>query len=94
MNEICSIKTMRFLYVLRVILVSIEAVILAGSWLSLTYFLHPLQLFATSIELNEGVLKYLMLLPVGVAAWVIKETKLILQEDGETARILTHWPDY
>jgi len=85
---------MRFLYVLRVVLVSIEAVILAGSWLSFTYFLDSLQLFATSVDLNEEVLKYLMLLPVAIAAWIISETKLILQEDVETARILTHWPDY
>lgn len=85
---------MRFFYVLRVVLVSIEAVILVGSWLSLTYFLNSLQLFATSVELNEEVLKYLMLLPVAVAVWVINETKLILQEDVETTRTLTPWPDY
>lgn len=85
---------MRLLYVLRVILVSMEAFILAVSWLFLTYFLHSLKIFATAVELNEEILKYLMLLPVVVAVWVINETKLILQEDLETARILTQWPDY
>jgi hypothetical protein len=94
MNAICSIKAVRFVYLFRVILVSLEAVILAVSWLSLTYFFDALQVFATKVELNEEVLKYLMLLPVGLAVWVINEAKLILQEDVETVKILIHWPDY
>ena len=85
---------MRFFYILRVLLVSIEATILTGSWLCLTYFINSIQFFANSVELNEEVLKYLMLLPVAIAVWVINEAKLILQEDVETARILIHWPDY
>lgn len=85
---------MRTFYVIRVGLVSVEALILACAWLLFSYFNSDLQTLAASLELNDEVLKYLMLLPVALAVWVIKEMKVLLQEDKETIRILTGWPDY
>lgn len=49
---------------------------------------------ATSLSLNEDVLKNLMLMPTVLAAWVINELRVLLQEDKETIRILTEWEDY
>lgn len=85
---------MRTLYLLRVVFVSIEALVLACAWLLSTYFISEFQTFASTIELNDEVLKYLMLLPAAVAVWVINEARVILQDDKETVRILTKWPDY
>lgn len=85
---------MRILYVLRVGLVSFEALVLASAWLSFSYFNNELQAFAAALALNDEVLKYLMLLPAALAVWVINETKILLQEDKETVRILIDWPDY
>lgn len=85
---------MRTLYVLRVIFVSIEALLLAGTWLAFVSFGGELESLATSLSLNEEVLKYLMLLPTALAAWIINETRVLLQEDKETIRILTDWTDY
>lgn len=85
---------MRALYVFRVGLVSVEAFVIAGAWLAYTYFNTETQTFAESLALNDEVLKYLMLLPAVLAVWVINETRVLLQEDKETVRILTDWPDY
>ena len=85
---------MRALYLLRVIVVSVEALVLAGAWLAFVYFRSEFESLATSLALNEEVLKYLMLLPTALAAWIINETRVLLQEDKETVRILTDWADY
>lgn len=85
---------MRVPYLLRVILVSVEALVLAGTWLTFVYFLSEFESLATSLSLNDEILKYLMLLPTALAAWIINETRTLLQEDKETIRILTDWTDY
>lgn len=85
---------MRALYFVRVTLVSVEALVLVGAWLAFTYFSSELQAIAASLALNDEALKYLMLLPTALAVWVINETRVLLQEDKETVRILTDWPDY
>ena len=85
---------MRTLYLLRVVLVSIEALVLAGTWLAFSYFGSELESLATSLSLNDEVLKYLMLMPTALAVWIINETRVLLQEDKETVRILTDWADY
>lgn len=85
---------MRTLYLLRVILVSVEAFVLAGTWLAFLYFGSVFESLATSLSLNDEVLKYLMLMPVVLAVWIINETRVLLQEDKETVRILTDWEDY
>lgn len=85
---------MRILYVLRVCFISIEALVLASAWLSFSYFISEFQVFASTLALNDEVLKYLMLLPAALAVWVINEARVLLQEDKETVRILTDWPDY
>jgi len=84
----------RALYLLWVVLVSIEALVLAGTWFAFSYFLSELESLATSLSLNDEVSKYLMLMPAGLAVWIINETRVLLQEDTETIRILTGWEDY
>lgn len=71
-----------------------EALVLAGAWFAFYYYSSEFQAFASSLELNEEVLKYLMLLPVALAVWVFNEIRVMLQEDKETVRILTGWQDY
>lgn len=85
---------MRTLYRLRVVLVSFEALILAGTWLAFSYFGSEFESLATSLSLNDEVLKFLMLMPIALAVWIINEARVLLQEDKETVRILTDWPDY
>jgi len=85
---------MRTLYLLWVVLVSVEALVLAGTWLAFFYFVDELDSFATSLSLNDEVLKHMMLMPAALAVWIINETRVLLQEDKETIRILTGWVGY
>lgn len=85
---------MRILYLLRVALVSVETLVLAGAWLAFLYFGSEFESLATSLSLNDEVLKYLMLMPAALAVWIINEARVLLQEDKETVRILTDWEDY
>ncbi len=75
-------------------MVSIEALVLAATWLAFLYFGTEFEFLATSLSLNDEVLKYLMLMPTALAVWIINETRVLLQEDKETIRILTNWEDY
>lgn len=85
---------MRTLYLLRVVIVSVEALVLAGTMLAFFYFGSEFESLVTSLSLNDEVLKYLMLMPATLAVWIINETRVLLQEDKETVRILTDWEDY
>lgn len=75
-------------------MVSVEAFVLAATWLAFSYIVNAFESLATSLSLNDEVLKYLMLMPAALAVWIINETRVLLQEDKETVRILTGWGDY
>jgi len=85
---------MATLYTLRVIFFSSEALVLGLAWLIHLHFDQPIQIFASSLSLNDEVLKYLMMLPVAIGVWVINESRLLLQQDDQSIRILTAWPHY
>lgn len=85
---------MRALYLLRVVFVSVEALVLAVALLAFFNFRAEFEWLASSLSVNEEVLKYLMLMPTALAVWVINETRVLLQEDKETILILTDWSDY
>ena len=85
---------MRALYWVRVLLLSFEAVTLLAGVVGWVHFPRLLASLAHNIVLNEDVLKYLMLFPVGLAAWVANDVRLLLHEDKDTTRLLTAWPDY
>lgn len=85
---------MRFIYTLRVFFISFEALVLAGAcWIWLA-FATEFQRFAASLVLDPEVLKYLGLASLGIAVWIINECRSLLQEDAESARLLTKWEDY
>jgi len=81
---------MRYLYGFRVVLVSVEALVLALGYLAWTYVIPQLDEFASSLELNDEMLKYLMLLPAALAVWVFNEVRGLLQEDKDTIQILVN----
>ena len=85
---------MRFLYGLRVALISVEALVLAFGWLAWKCLAPQLQEISGSLALNDEILKYLMLLPTALAVWVFNEARGLLQEDKETIQLLVKWPDY
>jgi hypothetical protein len=85
---------MRALYFFRVLLISFETFLIGVSGLVWYHFSAYLNHLATTIKLNDDILKYLMLVPVGLAVWVANELRQLLQEDKGTTRFLMGWPDY
>lgn len=85
---------MRAIYWLRVIVFSIEAFLLLAAYLAWTNLQADLASIAGRLTLNEELLKYLILLPLGLGGWVATELVHLLHEDKETTRILSAWSDY
>jgi hypothetical protein len=82
------------IYFIRVLLVSLEAFLIGIAGLVWYHFSSDLNQLAASISLNDEMLKYLMVVPVGLAVWVANELRQLVQEDKGTARFLVGWPDY
>ena len=85
---------MKALYAIRVAVVSLEALLLCAAVAVWVAFEIELSGLAKSLALNDELLKYLLVLPLGLGAWIVNEARVLLQEDKETTRILTRWPDY
>jgi hypothetical protein len=85
---------MRFLYFLRVLLISVDALIIGVSGFIWYYFLIDLNRLAMTILLNNELAKYLIILPIGIVVWILKEFQQLLQSDKSTTRFLVGWPDY
>ena len=81
-------------YWLRVVFVSCEAVVLVLAALVWFLFRSELEVLASSLSLNDEFLKYMFVAPVGIGLWVVNESRQLLQEDKESIRVLTEWPDY
>lgn len=85
---------MHALYFFRVLLVSLEAFLISIAVLVWYHFSPDLGNLAATISLNDEVLKYLMLVPIGLAVWVANELRQLLHEDKSITRFLVGWPDY
>jgi hypothetical protein len=85
---------MRALYFFRVLLISLEAFLIGIAGLVWYHFSAEFSRLATTIALDDEILKYLMVVPVGLAVWVSQELRQLLQEDKGTTRLLVAWPDY
>lgn len=83
-----------FVYWLRVLFISFEAVILLLALVIWLVFNPELEAVAAVLTLNEDFLKYMFVAPVAVGLWIVNESRLLLQEDKETIKILTLWPEY
>lgn len=85
---------MRTLYFFRVLLVSFEASLIGVAALVWYHFSTDLGHLAATISLADEVVKYLMLVPIGLAVWVANELRQLLHEDKTTTRFLVGWPEY
>lgn len=83
-----------FLYWIRVVVISFEALVLLLAAMVWVVFRSELEAAASVLTLNEEFLKYMFVVPIGVGLWVTNESRLLLQEDKETIKILTAWPEY
>lgn len=85
---------MKMLYFFRVFIISIEFLaIIAGVLIYLC--IKDLQYFkALKLNLHDDALKYVVLLPLSLGAWVLKDSRSMLYIDKDTTRIVTLWPNY
>ena len=83
-----------FLYFLRVVLVSFEAIVLVCAALIWFNFKNQLDAVASILQLNDQFLTYILISPVAIGVWVVNESRLLLQEDKETTKLLINWPEY
>lgn len=82
---------MKIQYAARVIFLSFEMIIVMASWLLISNFETQATNLAHLLNINEEIVKYLMLLPMAICAWTIKEAKdLVFSE----VKQLVNWPDY
>jgi hypothetical protein len=85
---------MKIFYAARVVLISFEFVIIAiGLALILTLETQASKI-ASSLDINNELIKYLILFPVGVFAWMLKEGKDLLFGDVDYTKKLVNWPGY
>lgn len=84
----------RVLYYFRTFFISFEALIILGLIYVVSIEQGQLKFIVSSISINDEMMKYLMLLPLGVATWIINELRQLVFEDEETAKLLIKWPDY
>lgn len=82
------------LYWIRVITLSFEALVLLAAGMFWLVFKLELDSLANTLSLSEEFLNYIFVAPVGIGMWVVNESRLLLQEDKESIRVLTKWPDY
>jgi len=81
-------------YWIRVILLSFEAFVIFSAIMLWFFYKPELDSLANTLSLSEEFLKYIFVAPVGVGMWVVNESRLLLQEDKESIRVLIGWPDY
>jgi hypothetical protein len=82
------------LYWFRVVVLSLEALVLLAASMIWLFFRPELNSLASSLALSEEFVTYIVLAPVGIGMWVVNESRLLLQEDKESIKLLIEWPDY
>jgi hypothetical protein len=82
------------LYLLRTLVISMEALILLGASVALQYFGSEINTFASVLTINTELSKYLMLVPFALAAWILNELRKLPFDNAAATKILIQWPDY
>lgn len=53
-----------------------------------------LERYFLAVSINDEALKWVMLFPISVSGWTLKEGVGIIFPDDRTSKILHEWPDY
>lgn len=85
---------MRALYYFRVFFVSLEFAFLVVFYAAYMVFNDDLNKYFPLESLNEDAVKWVMLLPVGLAGWTLKEGVGVIFPGDDVNRVLHQWPDY
>lgn len=85
---------MRAIYFARVFFISFEFAALVTMAISMKLFNNQANTLASSLAINDELIKWVILLPITLCAWSIKESRDIVQSNQEHNKILVNWPDY
>lgn len=85
---------MRLLYFSRVFFVSLEFLFLALTLLCARLFESHASALASTLAINEELIKWAILLPITLFAWCANEGRDLIFSNPEHSKILVNWPDY
>jgi len=85
---------MKVIYYSRVVFISYEFVSLLASLIAYLYFEDTMHVYVQSISINEEGMKWVVLYPMGIATWMLKEGISIIFPSEETNQILHKWDKY
>lgn len=85
---------MKVLYYLRVFFVSFEFLTLVTAYFVYSLAEDFLANYLSSTTLNEDALKWIVLFPVTIIGWILKEGVSVLFPDEKLVKIFHEWPDF
>lgn len=75
-------------------IISLEFVVLLVGAAGILVWQEQLARLTAMLSSDPEFLKYLALLPVGIAVWIFSEARTLLLPDGKARVVLHQWPDY
>lgn len=85
---------MRSSYYIRVFFFGYEFLILLAGWTINAFWGDYLAAEFGSIKLNEEAVKWVVVFPISVFGWILKEGVGVLFPDESSLKIFSQWPDY
>jgi len=86
---------MRLLEILRIIIMSYEALFIAVVAFAYNYFPELLVGIGNPLKNNDDVLQYMVSLPIFMCGYSVQQTwKILMPLEGNSNRKLHEWPNY
>lgn len=85
---------MRLLYFLRIIIISVEFIVILALAACIKLFVQQASIFSSSLTINTELTKWAILLPISLFIWCAKEGHDLIFANQEHSKILINWPDY
>src|SRR5471032_1538043 len=87
-------KIKKFLYLIFVILYSCEFVSIFAFGFIFIFYKQYLNFVVLKVNFNADLIKYLILLPISIFIWILKEVKDVVVLEKDNIKFLVNWPNY
>lgn len=81
----------KIIYLTRVLIISVEFLIIVTSWLFNQYLLVSIEGLTAHFKINNDAYNYLIVIPVGIFMWMINEVTPILFPNEKVNAFLHKW---
>lgn len=85
---------MKALYYLRVFFISYEFLFLIFCGAIYTAFGDSIERYFFEFPINEDALKWVMLFPISISGWTLKDGVGVIFPNDRASRVLHEWPGY